>query len=135
MGIGVSEGLEPTSNDFAGQVVLVTGAARGQGASIAQRFAVAGALVVVTDVLDGGGATTAASIGGDRAVAVELDVTAEDRWQHAVETALATFGRLDVLINNAGILHSEPLLTTSTDAFRRVLDVNLLGAFLGIRTA
>src|SRR5262245_24099699 len=88
---------------LAGRVALISGAARGQGAAEARLFASEGAAVVLGDVLDAAGAAVAAEI-GERAAYLHLDVTREDAWRAAVELARTRYGRLDVLVNNAGIL-------------------------------
>ncbi|MFI6581389.1 glucose 1-dehydrogenase [Embleya sp. NPDC050493] len=119
---------------LAGKVALVTGAARGQGAAHACRFAAEGAKVVLADVLDEDGASLAAEIGAD-AVYTRLDVRDEDDWAAAVRLAGERFGTLDVLVNNAGVNHFAPILDTTTADFMRVVEINLLGCFLGIRTA
>ena len=85
-----------------GRVALITGAAQGQGAAEARRFVAEGARVVVTDVLADGAAAVAAAL-GEAAVACPLDVTDPDQWDAAVARGLAAFGRLDVLVNNAGV--------------------------------
>jgi 3alpha(or 20beta)-hydroxysteroid dehydrogenase len=116
---------------FDGRTVLVTGAARGQGAEEARRFAAEGARVVVADVLDDEGEATAAAI-GDAATYVHLDVTDEASW----EAAVAGVGPLHVLVNNAGVLGPfTPLVETSMAELRRTLDVNLVGTFLGLKHA
>ncbi len=117
---------------LAGKVAIVTGAARGMGAETARLFAAEGARVVLGDVVDDGVREVAAGIGAS-ARAVRLDVTREDDWEAAVRAALDAFGRLDVLVNNAGIAHSAPTLDCKPDDFRRVLEVNLVGPFLGTR--
>jgi 3alpha(or 20beta)-hydroxysteroid dehydrogenase len=115
---------------FAGRTVLVSGAARGQGAEEARRFAAEGARVVLGDVLDDEGAVVAKEI-GDAATYVHLDVTDEASWAAAVE---ACGGSLHVLVNNAGILGAfTPIVDTSLADFQRTLDVNLIGTFLGIK--
>ena len=114
---------------FVGRTVLITGAARGQGAEEARRFADEGARVVLADVLDDDGRATADAIGG-AATYVHLDVTDEPSWE-------ATIGELDdlhVLVNNAGVLGPfTPIVKTSLDELRRTLDVNLIGTFLGLK--
>jgi len=116
---------------FAGRTVLVTGAARGQGAEEARRFAAEGASVIVADVLDDDGAVTAKEI-GDAARYVHLDVSDEASW----ESAVAGIDALHVLVNNAGVLGPfTPILKTSIDQLRRTLDINLIGAFLGLKHA
>jgi 3alpha(or 20beta)-hydroxysteroid dehydrogenase len=115
-----------------GKVAIVTGSARGMGAATARLFVAEGARVLVTDVLEKEGLQTAKDI-GDAARFQALDVTDESSWTAAVKACQAAFGRLDVLVNNAGILHNATTLETEPAAFRKVLDVNLVGPFLGIR--
>lgn len=112
------------------KVAIVTGAARGTGAAIARRFAVEGARVVVADVDTGGGMATAAEL-GDEAVFAELDVTDAEQWGRVVAHTVERHGRVDVLVNNAAVLHIGGVTRTDPATFRRVVDVNLTGAFLG----
>lgn len=116
-----------------GRVAVITGAARGQGAADARLLSSAGALVVATDVLEDDGEVLCREIGGS-AVFVRHDVTNVAHWENVVKTALDLHGRLDVLVNNAGIHRSKPLLEESQEEFEKVLSVNLVGPFLGIRT-
>ena len=121
-----------------GKVTLISGGARGMGASEARLFAREGAAVVIGDILDEEGEATAASIAADGGGCryVHLDVTQEADWQAAVAQAVSQFGSLDVLVNNAGIgsssfqIHEEPV-----ELWDRTIDVNLKGVFLGTRTA
>lgn len=114
---------------FKGKTVLVTGAARGQGAEEARRFAAEGATVVLADVLDEEGKAAAAAIGA-AATYVHLDVADEGSW----EALVGDLDRLDVLVNNAGVLGPfAPITKTSMEDLRRTLDVNLVGTFLGIK--
>ncbi len=117
---------------FEGKVVLVTGAARGQGAEEARRFAAEGARVVLGDVLVGELAQVAEEI-GDQACSVPLDVTEPREWDRAVATALERFGGLDVLVNNAGIATPTPIVGGDAEVFVRVLMVNQFGVYLGMR--
>ena len=117
---------------LADRVALVTGASRGVGATIAQTLASAGAKVVLADILVEEGKKVAAQIGGDASFA-ELDVTREEDWARVVASTVETHGRLDVLVNNAAILHLGTLENTPPDVFRRVLEVNSVGPFLGTR--
>ncbi|MFB6632769.1 SDR family NAD(P)-dependent oxidoreductase [Streptomyces sp. NPDC056362] len=117
-----------------GRVVLVTGAARGQGEQEARLFAAEGARVVLGDVLDDAGEALAKELGADRAAYVHLDVTSEDDWTAAVAAATERFGRIDGLVNNAGILRFNELVSTPLEEFRAIVSVNQTGCFLGIRT-
>ena len=114
-----------------GKIAIVTGGARGTGAGIVEAFVAEGATVVIADVLDERGTATAAATG---ATYRHLDVTDEGAWHACVEHVRATYGRLDVLVNNAAILHLQALVDTSAADFERVLRVNTLGPFVGIRT-
>jgi 3alpha(or 20beta)-hydroxysteroid dehydrogenase len=117
-----------------GKVAVITGGARGVGEATGRRFVTEGARVILGDVLDEPGRAAAATL-GDAARYVHLDVTSEDSWRHAVDGIRDAEGRLDVLVNNAGILRVGSLLDTSTDTFLEVMRVNQLGPFLGMRTA
>ncbi|WP_225800406.1 SDR family NAD(P)-dependent oxidoreductase [Streptomyces sp. NK15101] len=117
-----------------GRVVLVTGAARGQGEQEARLFAAEGAKVVLGDVLDDAGEALAKELGEDRAAYVHLDVTGEDDWAAAVTAAKERFGKIDGLVNNAGILRFNELVSTPLDEFLAIVSVNQTGCFLGIRT-
>jgi 3alpha(or 20beta)-hydroxysteroid dehydrogenase len=114
------------------RVALVTGGARGQGAAEARAFVRDGGCVVIGDVLDPDGEALAAEL-GDAALYVHLDVADDRLWGDAVEAAERAFGPVTALVNNAGVIRSSPVTEETLDAFRRVLDVNLVGAFLGIR--
>ncbi|QLE72508.1 glucose 1-dehydrogenase [Streptomyces rectiverticillatus] len=116
-----------------GRVVLITGAARGQGEQEARLFVEEGAKVVLTDVLDEQGSAVAKELGPDAAAYVHLDVGEEADWAAAVATAKETFGALDGLVNNAGILRCNQLTDTPRQEFAEVCRVNQLGAFLGMR--
>ncbi|MFD0902851.1 glucose 1-dehydrogenase [Actinomadura sediminis] len=113
-----------------GKVAIITGAARGQGAAEARMFAGAGAKVVLTDVQDGTG--VAASI-GPAAAFVRHDVTSADDWARAVGTARERFGRVDVLVNNAGLWRTAPVEEETRARFEQMLQVNLVGPFLGVQ--
>jgi 3alpha(or 20beta)-hydroxysteroid dehydrogenase len=117
-----------------GKVVLVSGAARGMGAAHARLLAAEGASVVLGDVLDAEGAATAAGIGAS-ARYHHLDVRNLDDWRGAVEVAEREFGKLDVLVNNAGIIRVGSIEDQPVEDFAGVLDVNLLGVFLGMKAA
>ncbi|MFH8289170.1 SDR family NAD(P)-dependent oxidoreductase [Streptomyces sp. NPDC018059] len=121
-----------------GRVVIVTGAARGQGEQEARLFAAEGAEVVVADVLDDQGEALVKEIveeRGERAATyVHLDVREEADWRAAVATAKDAHGKVDGLVNNAGILRFNELLATPLEEFQQVIQVNQVGCFLGIRT-
>lgn len=115
-----------------GRVAIVTGAARGMGEAIARLFVLEGASVCLGDVLDAERDAVVASI-GDRALGVHLDVADEGSWNLALSAAATAFGTPDVLVNNAGILHMEPMVSTAVEDLRRVLEVDLVGPFLGMK--
>lgn len=120
------------SGRLAGRVAIISGAARGQGEAAARAIAAEGASAVLGDVLDDAGNTVASSL-GDHAAYLHLDVTSESDWHAAVDLAEARFGKVDVLVNNAGIVRIAPLLDTSLDDYRAVIEVNQVGCFLGMR--
>jgi len=117
-----------------GKVALVSGAARGMGKAEAQLFAAEGAKVAVCDVRDDEGKAVAESIGAS-AIYQHLDVTSEDEWSAAIDATTRAFGKLDVLINNAGIGDGSPLAEMTLENYRRVTEVNQTGVFLGMRAA
>ena len=114
------------------KVALVTGSARGMGATEAALFADEGATVLVSDVLDEEGAETARSIGAGY---LHLDVTSQEDWQHAADVIGERYGRLDVLVNNAGTVSSSVgrFDQITVEEHLRLFDVNVHGAFYGIR--
>jgi 3alpha(or 20beta)-hydroxysteroid dehydrogenase len=112
------------------KVCLITGAARGQGAVEAELFVEEGATVWLTDVLDEDGTAMAESAGGTYR---HLDVRDEDEWSALIDEIVTRDGRIDVLVNNAGIFRSDRMLDTSVEDFRNVMSVNCLGVFLGMR--
>jgi NAD(P)-dependent dehydrogenase (short-subunit alcohol dehydrogenase family) len=117
------------------RVAIVTGAANGIGAGIAQRFVEEGATVIVADVLGDAAAKVADAL-GPHAVAMCVDVTEEDDVAAAVDRAVAEFGRLDVMVNNAGILGATGSITTASFAdMNRTVEVILGGAVLGMKHA
>lgn len=113
-----------------GKIALITGAARGQGAAAARRFAEQGARVMITDVLDDQGKELAAELGAEYC---HLDVSDEDGWAEAVAYTISTFGDITVLVNNAGILHFSALADTTLADYQRVIGINQVGTFLGMR--
>lgn len=120
---------------LAGKVAVITGGARGQGAAEVRAFVAEGAKVVFGDVLDDEGQALADEL-GDVARYEHFDVSDEASWEQVVAGAVDSFGRLDVLINNAGISRRpKPIIETSVDEFRRVLEVNLIAMYSGIKYA
>jgi len=122
---------------LAGKVALISGAAGGMGQSEAVIFAREGAKVVVADLLEPQGRDVADSItkSGGQARFVRLDVTSEEAWREAVAAAVAAFGKLDVLVNNAGISGTFDPDTMSTTAWDTLMSVNAKGVFLGMKHA
>jgi 3alpha(or 20beta)-hydroxysteroid dehydrogenase len=117
-----------------GKVALITGGARGQGAAEARLFLAEGAQVIVSDVLDDDGGALVADLGAG-ARYQHHDITDPDGWDAAVALAVDTFGRLDVLVNNAGTHHVTRIEDETLEVFERTLQVNLVGTFLGIKAA
>ena len=113
------------------KVCLITGGARGQGAAEARLFAAEGGRVWVTDVLDEEGEALAQELG---CAYRNLDVRDEAQWAALVDEIETKHGRLDCLINNAGIFRSNRLIDTPTEEFELVMDINCKGVFLGMRT-
>ena len=116
-----------------GKVALISGSAQGMGAATARRFVQEGARVVVSDVADALGEALASSL-GKAACYQHLDVTRSADWEAAVERTLAEFGALHVLVNNAGIGVVGTLGALPLEDHQRILDVNLNGVYLGMRT-
>jgi 3alpha(or 20beta)-hydroxysteroid dehydrogenase len=116
-----------------GKIALVTGAARGSGELIARRLVQDGARVVLADILDERG-TPVADLLGDAARYRHLDITDEEQWKAAIDFTLNVFGGLSTLVNNAAVLHIGPIEHTSVEAYTRVLNVNTVGTFLGVRS-
>ena len=115
-----------------GKVVVISGAARGQGAAEARLFAAEGAKVLLGDVLDAEGQAVADAI-GDAAHYQRLDVTDEGSWAGAIEAAENQFGPVTTLINNAGIFKLAPLTAVTKNEYQQVIDVNQVGVFLGMK--
>ncbi|HKS48651.1 MAG TPA: glucose 1-dehydrogenase [Amycolatopsis sp.] len=114
-----------------GKAALITGAARGQGAAAARRFVAEGARVMIADVNDDEGKALAGELG---AIYQRLDVSEEAGWAAAVDRAVDEFGTVNVLVNNAGILHFSELAKTRLEDYERVVKVNQIGTFLGMRS-
>ena len=116
------------------KVALITGGARGQGAAEAELFVAAGAQVIITDVLDDEGQATAERLGA-ACEYLHHDVVSEDEWQSVVDTIVERHGRLDVLVNNAGIFRTVGLTETTMALWDQMIAINQTGVFLGMRTA
>jgi len=120
-----------------GKVALLSGAARGIGGETAKLMAAAGAKVVIGDVLDEVGRQTVAAInaGGGNAEYIHLDVTKEADWTAAANLAVANYGKLDVLVNNAGVFIGKGIEDISMAEWQRLVDVNMTGVFLALAYA
>ena len=120
-----------------GKVAMISGAARGLGLACATLLAREGAHVVITDVLDEDGNAAAEGLVADglSVTYAHLDVTSESNWAAAVDLAVATYGGLDVLVNNAGIPLRKNLEQTTLDDWNLVMAINVTGPFLGTRTS
>ena len=120
-----------------GKVALISGAARGQGEAEARMFVNEGAAVVLGDILVAEGEKVASNIrsSGGQATFVKLDVTQEGDWQHAVVQAVQTYGKLNILVNNAGIFPIEGVEATSLELWNRVIAINQTGVWLGMKAA
>ena len=118
-----------------GKVALITGGSLGMGAVEARLFVREGAMVVIGDILESEGRQIESEINGSggEALFVKLDVTKTQDWQRAINATVTRFGKLNVLVNNAGIIIRAPLEETTEDSWNRVLDVNAKGVFLGTK--
>ena len=120
-----------------GKVALISGGARGMGAAEAKIFSREGAKVVIADVLEAEGRQTEAEInetGGD-AIFVTLDVTKQADWDAAISRTIEQFGKLDVIVNNAGVVSRTSIEETTVEEWDRVMDINAKGVFLGTKAA
>jgi cyclopentanol dehydrogenase len=119
------------------KVALISGGAKGMGAVEAKLFAKEGAKVVIGDVLEAEGKQIEAAINetGGECLFVPLDVTDENQWNEAVAATLGRFGKLDILINNAGIFRTNAVEETSSAEWDQVMDINAKGVFLGAKAA
>ena len=121
----------------AGKVALISGGAGGIGSATAKLLAKEGAAVVIGDLLEDEGRAAEAMIAesGGKALFVHLDVTSEESWRNAVQAAVSSFGKLDILVNNAGVSHRAGVEETTSEAWDKVMDVNVKGVFLGTQAA
>jgi 3alpha(or 20beta)-hydroxysteroid dehydrogenase len=115
-----------------GRVAIVTGAARGMGAAHARALVREGAKVLLTDVLEDEGRRVAEEL-GERARFTAHDVTRAADWERVVTTAEHAFGNISILVNNAGVAFAGPIEATPEVEFRRVIDANEVGVFLGMK--
>src|SRR5229473_1530971 len=124
-------------NRLDGKVAFLSGAARGIGGATAKLMAAAGAKVAIGDVLDDRGRQTAKEIeaAGGQALYVPLDVTQEASWATALDATVKKFGKLDVLVNNAGIFNGKGVEEATIDEWNKLVAVNLTGVVLGTRAA
>ena len=120
-------------NRLKNKVAIITGAAQGMGESHARKFIDEGAKVVLTDLNEEKGSALAKEL-GDQALFVKQDVTDEADWQKVVKETEAKFGQINILVNNAGITMSKSLLDTTTEEYLRILNINQLSVFLGMKT-
>ena len=120
-----------------GKVALISGGARGQGAVEARMFAEEGASVVIGDILDEQGRQTEAELQelGYNVTFIHLDVTSESDWDAAVQAAVSAYGKLDILLNNAGILIRKNIEETTEEDWDRIFSINAKGVFLGTKAA
>ena len=118
-----------------GKVAFISGGAHGMGASEAKLFAREGAKVAIGDILDAEGRQVEAEIveAGGEAIFIRLDVTQEADWEAAVEATVARFGKVDVLVNNAGISSGSYADPTSVEGWDRIMEINSKGVFLGTK--
>jgi 3alpha(or 20beta)-hydroxysteroid dehydrogenase len=117
-----------------GKVALVSGAARGMGQAMARMFSAEGAKVAICDIVDDEGKALASEIGSD-AIFQHLDVTQEEEWAQATRVTTDAFGKIDVLVNNAGIGELVTFEEMTLEDYRRVTEVNQTGVFLGMKAA
>ncbi len=114
------------------KVIIITGAAQGMGATHARLCIEAGAKVVLTDINAEKGQALAAQL-GSQALFIQHNVTSEDDWAQVITATEAHFGTINVLVNNAGITQSKSILETSLDDYRRILEINQVSVFLGMK--
>ncbi|MBS4175249.1 glucose 1-dehydrogenase [Bacillus sp. FJAT-49736] len=116
-----------------GKIAIITGAAQGMGASHARRFVAEGAKVILTDLNEEKGTALASELGGN-ALFVKHNVTNAEEWADVVAKAEEKFGPVNVLVNNAGITMAKSILETTEQEYRRIVDINQVSVFLGLKT-
>ena len=117
---------------LSGKVAIITGAAQGMGAATARIFAAEGARVVIADIAEDTGQALAQEIGASATFA-RLDVSDEAQWAAAVQHTITTFGTIDILVNNAAVVHFTPIEALDAAEAARVLQINIIGAMLGVK--
>lgn len=120
--------------DLKNKVILVTGGSRGQGEAQVRYFQSLGAKVAIGARSIESAQRLADEFPADQSLALELDVTKESHWQNAVQSIVEKFGRLDVLVNNAGLYYSSPLIETELNKYYEIINVNQVGVFLGMQS-
>ncbi len=115
------------------KVAIITGGSRGMGKATAELFIEEGAKVVIADILDQEGKALAKSL-GDATSYYHLDISSEEAWIQLTENLIGKYGHIDVLVNNAAIYLYAIIEDTKSDDFRRILDVNVIGPYLGMKT-
>ncbi|WP_112182522.1 SDR family NAD(P)-dependent oxidoreductase [Paraliobacillus zengyii] len=115
------------------QVILVTGANRGQGRAIAQHLATLGAIVAIGARNYNEAKEVAEMIGENHAIPIQLDVTKELEWKSAVDEVINKYGKLDALVNNAGVIKRKPFTETTLDDYQQLINTNQLGVFMGMQ--
>ncbi|KAL8550456.1 hypothetical protein ACS0TY_009039 [Phlomoides rotata] len=132
----MTSGSTAVCNRLEGKVALITGAATGIGECSAKLFAKHGAKVVIADINDELGHSVVEAIGSSNATYFHCDVSKEEDVKNAVDFAVSTYGKLDIMFNNAGIVDSlKPILKYELSDFQRVLNININGVFLGMKHA
>lgn len=120
-------------NRLDGKVALITGAAQGMGASHAKKFIEEGAKVILTDLNEEKGQVLAKEL-GENALFIMHDVTDEEQWIKVIKEAEEAFGPISVLVNNAGIIISNPIEKTSIEDYRKMVEINQVSVFLGVKS-
>jgi len=125
--------MSPQGNRLSGKVAIVTGAGSGFGAAISERFAAEGCRVLIGDINEKGAKATADKIGGNNTIIMNMNVTSADNWKAAVDAVVQKWGRLDIVVNNAGTSYkNKPTVDVTEAEFQRVFDVNVKSVFLSI---